>query len=98
MDIGVSREAHIPESAIDHRYTPIWETVLLVPSGCVATYGQIAAEIGFPRHARMVGRAMRHQSTVFGTPPTWQFSLPHRPPASLLDRNPVRCGGDLAQR
>lgn len=30
-----------------------------IPAGKVATYGQIAALAGFPRHARQVGYAMR---------------------------------------
>lgn len=29
-----------------------------IPAGCVATYGQIAAIAGYPRHARHVGRAL----------------------------------------
>ena len=38
------------------------------------------------------------ETTVFGTPPTWQFSLAPPTPASLLERNPARCGGDHARR
>jgi methylated-DNA-protein-cysteine methyltransferase-like protein len=31
-----------------------------IPSGRVATYGQIAREAGLPRHARMVGYVLAH--------------------------------------
>ena len=32
--------------------------VALIPAGKVATYGQVAALAGMPRHARLVGRTM----------------------------------------
>ena len=37
----------------------VWLLVKLIPQGKVATYGQIAALLGHPRHARHVGRALR---------------------------------------
>jgi methylated-DNA-protein-cysteine methyltransferase-like protein len=42
------------------RMRRIWETVLEVPNGCVASYGQIAEFSGIPRGARQVGYALRH--------------------------------------
>ena len=39
----------------------IYQVVALIPRGKVATYGQIAALAGFPRHARMVGYALNRQ-------------------------------------
>jgi len=36
----------------------IWQIVALIPAGRVASYGQIAALAGMPRHARLVGRTM----------------------------------------
>lgn len=36
----------------------IYEVVARVPRGRVATYGQVAALAGFPRHARQVGYAL----------------------------------------
>lgn len=36
----------------------IYSAVKLIPKGRVATYGQIAALTGFPRHARQVGYAL----------------------------------------
>lgn len=37
----------------------IREVVARIPSGRVATYGQVARLAGLPRRARMVGRALR---------------------------------------
>ena len=39
----------------------IYQVVALIPRGKVATYGQIAALAGFPRHARLVGYALNRQ-------------------------------------
>ncbi|MGY0399979.1 MAG: MGMT family protein [Ostreibacterium sp.] len=41
-------------------YATVYETVREIPSGKVATYGQIAKLIGLPRHARHVGIALSH--------------------------------------
>lgn len=43
----------------DEMYALVYAVVRAVPHGSVATYGQIASMIGFPHHARMVGRALR---------------------------------------
>lgn len=40
-------------------FEKIYEIVARIPSGKVATYGQIAALAGMPRGARVVGWAMR---------------------------------------
>lgn len=39
-----------------------------IPPGHVATYGQIAALVGMPRHARLVGRVLRHAEYYGGYP------------------------------
>ena len=36
----------------------IWAVVRAVPAGRVATYGQVAALAGLPRHARLAGYAL----------------------------------------
>jgi methylated-DNA-protein-cysteine methyltransferase-like protein len=46
-------------SAASDLRAKIHTIVRRIPSGKVATYGQIAALAGFPRHARQVGYAMR---------------------------------------
>lgn len=42
-------------------YYQICETVKLIPSGCVASYGQVADYAGLPRRARLVGRCLKVQ-------------------------------------
>ena len=37
----------------------IWQVVAAIPSGRVATYGQVAEKAGLPRAARRVGYALR---------------------------------------
>src|SRR5690606_10628515 len=37
----------------------IWQWVAAVPPGKVASYGQIAALAGHPRHSRYVGKVLR---------------------------------------
>jgi methylated-DNA-protein-cysteine methyltransferase-like protein len=38
----------------------VYQLVRRIPRGRVASYGQIAAMLGWPRAARAVGQAMRH--------------------------------------
>lgn len=42
----------------EQAYQRIWNTVLKVPSGKVASYGQIADLAGLPGRARLVGKAL----------------------------------------
>ena len=39
-------------------YERVWAAVKRIPRGRVATYGQIAASVGMPRHARQAGYAL----------------------------------------
>lgn len=36
----------------------VYSMVSRIPEGCIATYGQIATLIGFPKHSRQVGYAL----------------------------------------
>lgn len=45
-------------SSSDELAQVILSTVALIPYGKVASYGQIAAMAGLPRHARLVGRVL----------------------------------------
>lgn len=36
----------------------VWSLVALIPEGQVTSYGKLAQMLGFPRHARHVGRAL----------------------------------------
>lgn len=52
-------------SPLHDRFLAVVDTV---PTGVVATYGQIAALAGLPRHARHVGVALRHLPDNSPTP------------------------------
>jgi methylated-DNA-protein-cysteine methyltransferase-like protein len=41
-------------------YTDVYRVTSAIPAGKVGTYGQIAAILGSPRAARMVGTALSH--------------------------------------
>jgi methylated-DNA-protein-cysteine methyltransferase-like protein len=51
-------------------YFKIYNAVRKIPAGKVATYGQIAALIGSPRSARIVGWALRNLEEKTNVP--WQ--------------------------
>ena len=38
----------------------IWQVVAAIPTGCVASYGQVATLAGLPNAARQVGRTLKH--------------------------------------
>ena len=44
-----------PQSEFAHA---VYQIMAAIPPGKVASYGAIAAQAGFPRHARFVGRLM----------------------------------------
>lgn len=46
------------ETQREQLYALVYETVLEIPAGKVATYGQIAKLLGLPNHARHVGFAL----------------------------------------
>jgi len=56
--VPVSPRAERPVDALE-KYDLIYAVISRIPRGYVTTYGRIAAAAGFPRHARMVGRALR---------------------------------------
>ena len=49
-----------PALTREQRLARIWETIADIPSGKVASYGQIAEIAGIPRGARQVAYALRH--------------------------------------
>ncbi|QBY05358.1 MGMT family protein [Thalassotalea sp. HSM 43] len=49
-------------------YQRIWQTVLAVPKGKVASYGQIADLAGLPGRARLVGKALGHAPKAMNVP------------------------------
>lgn len=50
----------------DGFFQKVYEVVVLIPPGRVASYGAIAAFLGSPGAARMVGWAMNHSHTMEG--------------------------------
>ena len=42
----------------------IWDTVASIPRGQVLSYGEVARAAGYPRHARMVSKAMSRSETA----------------------------------
>lgn len=50
------------------KYQKIWQTVLLIPSGKVASYGQIADLAGLPGRARLVGKALGYAPEELAVP------------------------------
>ena len=50
------------------KYNRIWRTVLSIPFGRVASYGQVADYAGLPGRARMTGKALSHAPIELGVP------------------------------
>lgn len=46
-------------SSMPKHYIKIWETVLSIPTGKVASYSQVADLAGLPRRARLVSKALK---------------------------------------
>jgi len=75
------------------RYERIYAVIRRIPAGRVATYGQIAALAGFPRHARQVGYAL--YALREGTSIPWHRVINARGGLSLGKVVPE---GDVEQR
>ena len=52
----------------ESKYQRIWQTVLQIPAGKVASYGQIADLAGLPGRARLVGKALGKAPTALKVP------------------------------
>ena len=69
-------------------YTAVYELVRQIPAGSVATYGQIAALLGKPRGARLVGWALN----VCPKDVPWQRVINHE---GMLSIENLRASKDL---
>lgn len=69
-------------------YQQVYALVRLIPSGRVATYGQVAALLGRPRGARLVGWAL---NTCPADVP-WQRVINHR---GMISIENMRASKDL---
>lgn len=79
----------------------IMRTILSIPGGRVASYGQVAAAAGYPRHHRQVARFLRKYGShvpwqrvvgAGGVLKTSQDEAMHQ--RLLLEREGVRFNGD----
>ena len=59
---------HAQKASTRALYTLIWETVLAIPPGHVASYGQVAEVAGLPGRARLVGKALSQLDADSGVP------------------------------
>ncbi|TVQ90520.1 MAG: cysteine methyltransferase [Deltaproteobacteria bacterium] len=73
----------------------VYRVVRRIPSGCVATYGDVAAALGHPRAARRVGWALSRLSPERSVQIPWQRVINAQGMISLRD-DPVR--GPLQRR
>ena len=77
----------------DKAVEAICAVIRRIPSGWVATYGQVAAMAGLPRRARLVGRVLQRLDPVTKIP--WHRVVNAKGEVSYsLSRN----GGDILQR
>ena len=77
----------------DEAVEKICAVIRRIPSGWVATYGQVAAMAGMPRRARLVGRVLQHLDSTTKIP--WHRVVNAKGEVSFsLSRN----GGDILQR
>ena len=74
-------------------YAQIYQAVMQVPRGTVATYGQIAKLCGLPGRARQVGYALH--ALPPGSPVPWQRVVNARGELSLAGPAAVRQRQDL---
>ena len=87
------RRAPVADSPVEDtpdRKAQVWQVVAMIPAGKVASYGQIAALIGLPSHARFVGATLRNLPKHSKLP--W-----HRVVNSSM-RISLRGGGEARQR
>ena len=86
---------HLPASKFQIK---VWEALLRIPMGLVASYGDIAQRIGQPSAARAVGTAIANNPVAFDTlPPSdkkewsdrWLYLGVARKQATLVGKQPT---------
>ena len=65
LDETLSKE---PSAEIQVKRESIWQVVHMIPSGKVATYGQVAALAGLPKAARFAGSSLKGLPTATRIP------------------------------
>ncbi len=79
--------------AINPRYQRIYEMVSQIPTGKVATYGQIARLLQMPNHARQIGYALFRLPRDTTVP--WHRVINAK---GEISTSPSRMGGDELQK
>ena len=81
---------------IEDFYAEVYNVVRQIPAGRVLSYGRIAELIGWPNHARLVGRAMHDAPLALNLPchrvvnsagrtvPGWHQQATSKPTAVLI--------------
>lgn len=77
----------------DEAVEAIFAVIRRIPSGWVATYGQVATMAGLPRRARLVGRVLQRLDPAIKIP--WHRVVNAKGEVSY---SPSRNGGDALQR
>lgn len=72
-DLPIGPSARARRAADDNAYDRILAVVRRIPSGRVATYGQVAALAGYPRAPRLAGYALH--ALPAGSPVPWHRVL-----------------------
>lgn len=81
---------------------PIWRVIAAIPSGRVASYGQLAALAGLPRGARQVARALSRAPAELGLPwhrvvaVTGRIAIPASSPGYRTQIEQLRAEGIVA--
>ncbi len=75
------------------KHQRIYAVVRQIPTGCVATYGDVAALAGLPGHARLVGYALHALPEDNDVP--WQRVINAQ---GLLSLGRAYVGGEIRQR
>lgn len=57
-----------PSAEVQEKRESIWQVVHMIPSGKVATYGQVAVLAGLPQAARFAGTALKGLPTATRIP------------------------------
>ena len=57
-----------PSAEVRIKRESIWQVVHMIPSGKVATYGQVAALAGLPKAARFAGTSLKDLPTATSIP------------------------------
>lgn len=66
--VTINKPSNAASLAANPKYHRIWQTVLQIPKGNVASYGQIADLAGLPGRARLVGKALSSSPSNLALP------------------------------